>query len=230
MTDEELKAAIARVSGAAETATGISKARLAMYAGIALLVLTLIGGMVWLWQKSNANEEALQKAAVMTATEAANSNYWQNQFNMSKQNADAAVAAVKAAQAGNLAPSVTFVQQSPSVEKAAETVSQRINEGDKTLPSAALAKTDRTAVVPQEVTNKDGSKDWQVGVYKVNNYRNWEWSAGYGRHGSDNYIPIGLQRNFSKDRAAAIEYHAGGKEQGYEIKYVVKTDKLFGLF
>ena len=206
-----------------------SKTKIAAYGGAILLVLALIAGLVWMWQKNNATEEALQKAAVMTAAQAASSEYWQNQFNMSKQNADAAVAAVKAAQAGNLAPSVTFVQQSPSVEKAAETVSQRINSGDKTMPTAALEKTDRTAVVPQEVTNKDGSKDWQVGVYKVNNYRNWEWSAGYGRHGGDSYIPFGLQRNYSKDHAIAAEYHIGGKS-GYEIKYVVKTDKLFGLF
>lgn len=229
MTDEELKAAIARVSGAAETATGISKARLAMYAGIALLVLTLIGGMVWLWKKSNANEEALQKAAVMTATEAANSNYWQNQFNMSKQNADAAVAAVKAAQAGNLAPSVTFVQSSPSVEKAADTVSSRINAGDKTLPAAALAKTDRTAVIPQEVTNKDGTKEWKVDVLKVNNYRNWEWGVGVGVQDGKKYVPIEIQRNFSRDKALAAEYHVGGGG-GYEVKYKVMTDKLFFLF
>lgn len=225
MSDEELKAAMERLSG-----TGWSKTKIAACGGVILLVMALIGGLVWLWNKNNATEEALQKAAVMTAAQAANSDYLQNELHISKQNADMMAAAVKAAQAGNLAPSVTFVQSSPSsIGQAAETVSQRINSGDKTLPTAALEKTDRTAVVPHEVTNKDGSKDWQVGVYKVNNYRNWEWSAGYGRHGGDSYIPLGLQRNYSKDRAVAIEYHVG-KKSGYEIKYVVKTDKLFGLF
>lgn len=229
MTDEE-KAALAKVGNTALAATGLSKAQIAAYVGVALLVLALIGGLAWLWHKSNANEEALQKAAVMTATEAANSNYWQNQLNMSKQNADAAVAAVKAAQAGNLAPSVTFVQQSPTVEKAAETVAQRINAGDKTLPSMALEKTDRTAVVPQEVTKKDGTKEWQVGLYKINNYKNWEWGGGVGWHGGDTYYPLSLQRNFNKDRALEAEYHVGGKKEGGEVKYIVKTDKLFGLF
>lgn len=227
MTDEELKAAMERLGGAA---AGWSKTKIAACGGAILLVVCLIAGLAWLWHKNNATEEAMQKAVTMTVAQAANSDYLQNELKISKQNADMMAAAVKAAQAGNLSPSVTFVQSSPSIGQAAETVSQRINSGDKTMPTAALEKTDRTAVVPQEVTNKDGSKDWQVGVYKVNNYRNWEWSAGYGRHGGDSYIPLGLQRNYSKDRAVAIEYHAGGKEQGYEIKYVVKTDKLFGLF
>ena len=228
MTGEE-KAALAKVGDTALAATGLSKAQIAAYAGVALLVLALIGGLAWLWHKNNATAEQLQKAAVMTAAQAASSDYWQNQLNMSKQNADAAVAAVKAAQAGNLAPAVTFVQTAPTIDQAAGSVAQRINDGDKTLPSMALEKTDRTAVVPQEVVNKDGTKEWKVDVMKVNLYRNWEWSAGYGRHGGDSYIPIGLQRNYSKDRAVAIEYHIGGKS-GYEIKYVVKTDKLFGLF
>ena len=227
MTDEELKAAMERLGG---TAAGWSKTKITACGGAILLVVCLIAGLAWLWHKNNANEEALQKAAVMTAAQAANSDYLQNELKISKQNADAMAAAVKAAQAGNLAPSVTFVQTAPTVDQAAGSVAQRINDGDKTLPSMALEKTDRTAVVPQEVVNKDGNKEWKVDVMKVNLYRNWEWSVGYGRHGGDSYIPIGLQRNFSKDRAVAIEYHAGGKEQGYEIKYVVKTDKLFGLF
>ena len=226
MTDEELKAAMERLGGAA---AGWSKTKIAAYGGAVLLVLALIAGLVWMWQKNNATEEALQKAAVMTAAQAANSDYLQNELHISKQNADMMAAAVKAAQAGNLAPAITFVQTAPTVDQAAGTVAQRINDGDKTLPSMALEKTDRTAVVPQEATNKDGTKEWKVDVMKVNLYRNWEWSAGYGRHGGDSYIPIGLQRNYSKDKALAIEYHAGGKS-GYEIKYVVKTDKLFGLF
>ncbi len=226
MTDDELRAAMERLSG---TAAGWSKTKIAACGGAVLLVVALIGGLVWLWQKNNANEEALQKAAVMTAAQAASSDYWQNQLNMSKQNADAAVAAVKAAQTGNLAPSVTFVQQSPTVGQAADTVAQRINAKDATLPPAALAKTDRTTVVPQQVTQKDGSQEWQVGVYKVNNYRNWEWGVGVGVQDGKRYVPIEIQRNYSRDRAVSAEYHVGGGG-GYEVKYKVMTDKLFFLF
>lgn len=228
MTDEE-KAALAKVGDTALAATGLSKAQIAAYAGVVLLVLTLIGGLAWLWHKNSATEEQLQKAAVMTAAQAASSDYWQNQLNMSKQNADAAVAAIAAARSGNLTPSVTFVQQSPTVEKAAETVASRINAGDKTLPAAALAKTDRTAIIPQEVTNKDGTKEWKVDVMKVNNYRNWEWGVGVGVQDGKKYVPIEIQRNYSRDRAVSAEYHVGGGG-GYEVKYKVMTDKLFFLF
>ncbi len=228
MTDEE-KAALVKIGDTAVAATGLSKAKIAAYAGIAILILALVGGMVWFWQKKNAAEEQMQKAAVMTAAQAVSSDYWQNQLNMSKQNADAAVAAVKAAQAGNLAPSVTFVQQSPNVEKAAETVAQRINSKDATLPAAALEKTDRTAVIPQEATNKDGTKEWKVDVLKINNYRNWEWGIGAGVQAGKRYMPIEIQRNYSRDRAISLEYHAGGGG-GYELKYKVMTDKLFFLF
>ena len=228
MTDEE-KSAFAKVGDTALAATGLSKAQIVACAGVALIVLALIGGLVWLYQKNNTTEEALQKAAVMTAAQAASSDYWQNQLNMSKQNADAAVAAIAAARSGNLTPSVTFVQQSPTVEKAAETVAQRINANDATLPPAALTKTDRTAVIPQEVTNKDGTKEWKVDVMKVNNYRNWEWGVGVGVQDGKKYVPIEIQRNFSRDRAVAAEYHVGGGG-GYEVKYKVMTDKLFFLF
>ncbi|MDD3157277.1 hypothetical protein [Anaeromusa sp.] len=228
MTDEE-KAALAKIGDTAIAATGLPKAKIAAYVGIAVLVLALIGGLAWLWHKNSATEDALQKAAVMTAAQAASSDYWQNQLNMSKQNADAAVAAVKAAQSGSLAPSVTFVQQSPTVGQAAETVAQRINSKDATLPAAALAKTDRTTVVPQQVAQKDGSQQWQVGVYKVNNYRNWEWGVGVGMQDGKKYVPIEIQRNYSRDRAISAEYHVGGGG-GYEVKYKVMTDKLFFLF
>jgi len=52
--------------------------------------------------------------------------------------------------------------------------------------------------------------------------------------GDDKYIPIGLQRNYSKDRAIEAEMHIDPgqfkKVTGGEFKYVIKTDKLFLLF
>lgn len=78
--------------------------------------------------------------------------------------------------------------------------------------------------------NKIPSSNYDVGVFKVNNYRNWEWSIGYGQHGGDRYIPVELQRNFSKDVTASVEYHFGGRNTGWEVKYTRKTDKLLLLF
>ncbi|SMD07348.1 hypothetical protein [Sporomusa malonica] len=56
------------------------------------------------------------------------------------------------------------------------------------MPPLALEKTDRTVVVPN--TEKMHEAKWDVGVFKVNNYRNWEWSAGYGWHNKDWYADI----------------------------------------
>ncbi|MBP2625576.1 MAG: hypothetical protein H6Q68_287 [Firmicutes bacterium] len=44
------------------------------------------------------------------------------------------------------------------------------------------------------------------------------------------YVPLELQRNFSKDAAVSIEYHAGGREKGVEAKYTRRIDNLFLLF
>lgn len=229
METNDMQKRLLALEEAASAATGISKTRIVIYAIIAVFVLVLIAVSVFLWNKNNAKEEQLQKAVTMTAAQATNAEYLQNELKISKQNADMMAAAVKAAQAGNLAPAITFVQSAPTVEKAAETVTERINAGDKTLPSMALEKTDRTTVVPQEVTKKDGTKEWQVWLYKINNYKNWEWGGGVGWHGGDTYYPISLQRNFNKDRALEAEYHAGGKEKGGEVKYKIKTDKLLGF-
>lgn len=230
METDDMQKRLLALEEAASSATGISKTRIVAYAIIAVLFLALIAVGVFLWNKNNAAEAQLQKAMTMTAEQATNANYWQNEAKANKQNAEMTAAFVESAIAGKVAPSVTFLQTAPTVEKAAETVTERINAGDKTLPSMALEKTDRTAVVPQEVTKKDGTKEWQVGLYKINNYKNWEWGGGIGWHGGDTYYPISVQRNFSKDRALEAEYHAGGKQEGGEVKYKIKTDKLFFLF
>lgn len=115
---------------------------------------------------------------------------------------------------------------------AAEQVADKINVNDPTLPPQALKKTDRTVVVAN--TNKTPASNYDVGVFKVNNYRNWEWSAGYGVQDGSKYVTIGLQRNYSKDKAVSAEVHldAGNvkKVNGWEVKQVWKIDKLFVIF
>lgn len=62
-------------------------------------------------------------------------------------------------------------------------------------------------------------------------------STGLGIHEGNVYIPIEFQRNYFKDHAIAAEVHIklSGKDDskkvnGGEVKWVVKTDKDFGLF
>lgn len=196
-------------------------------AGIVLLLLiSLIG--YWAWQKHADTEERLHQAIVLTEKQAQDANVLQNKLEMNKQNSEMLAAFIAKAQLGQVQPVTHFTVQAPSLPLATEQVADRINAKDPTLPPVALEKTDRTVVVPN--ANKTPQANYDVGVFKVNNYRNWEWGMGIGVHGGDKYLPIGLQRNFSKDQALEAEYHAKGKQTGYEVKYKIKTDKLFGIF
>jgi len=129
---------------------------------------------------------------------------------------------------GQVQPVARFTVQASSLPTAMQQVAEKINANDPTLPPQVLEKTDRTVVVPN--TNKTLASNYDVGVFQVNGYRSWEYSIGYGQHGGDRYVPVELQRNFSKDAAVSVEYHFGGCDTGWEVKYTRKTDKLFSLF
>lgn len=200
------------------------------------------------WQRYNDTEAKLQQAIVLTQQQVRDVNTLQNLLKENKQNAQILSEFIMKAQAGQVQPIANFTVQAASPVQAAQQVASRINTNDPALPPAALEKTDRTIVTtlhtkPEQKTAidmqnaKDGTKvsdTYLTQVYKVNNYRNWEWSAGYGRHNGDDYIPIGLQRNYSKDKAVQAELHLEpGKPKnvtGWEVKRVIKTDKLFGMF
>ena len=202
--------------------------QIGLLAGITFLVLALLIGAVWYkHHEALVSQHELEKAKVINEAQAANvqdlKNVLQNQMAMNQQNSEMTAQAIQAARSGQTQPVTHFTVTAPTVQAAAQDVSKRIDAKDPTLPPAAIAASDRTAVIPNTQQQK-------VDVFKINNYRNWEWSAGVGVHGGDRYIPVELQRNFSKDAAMALEYHVGGNEKGWELKYIRKTDKLFFLF
>lgn len=208
------------------TITAKDKVILALIVVIILLVVGMAGYLAW---QNHADTVAkLQQAITLTQKQAQEVNVLENKLTMSKQNAELLANYISKAQTGQIQPVTHFTVQAPSLSLATEQVADKINNKDPLLPPVALEKTDNTIVVPN--TNKNPKSDYDIGVFKVNNYRNWEWSAGYGQHGGDRYVPIELQRNFSKDAALSYEYHVGGKEKGWEVKYTRKTDKLFFLF
>jgi hypothetical protein len=193
-----------------------------------IVVLTICAAGFFTWQKHADTEAKLQQAIVLSEQQAQDKNVLQNKLDLSNQNAEMLASFINKAQTGQVQPAVTFTVQAPSLPVAAEQVADRINTNDQTLPPQALEKTDRTIIVPNE--NKTPASNYDVGVFKVNNYRNWEWSAGYGQHGGDRYIPVELQRNFGKDAAVSYEHHFGGNSSGWEVKYTRKMDKLFIIF
>lgn len=193
-----------------------------------LFVVLLVIAVYSVWQKHTDVIEKLQQATILTEQQVTDINVPQNKLDMSKQNAEMLAIFVKQGQMGQIQPITPFTVQAPNLPVATQQVADKINANDPTLPPQALEKSDNTIIVPN--TNKTPASNFDVGVFKVNNYKNWEWSIGYGQHGGDRYLPVELQRNFSKDAAISAEYHVGGREKGFEVKYTRKIDKLFLLF
>ncbi|CQR71697.1 hypothetical protein SOV_04950 [Sporomusa ovata DSM 2662] len=207
----------------------LTKRQAAILLGVVLLVALLVG---WLLYRNNADQEAkLQQATVLTDQQAKDINYLQNALDESKQNAELLAKAVESAQAGKLQPEVRFVVQESTAQAASEIVTKHINQQDQSLPPIALEKTDRTVVVPNE--QKTSQANWDVGVFKVNNYKNWYVGTGIGVHEGNYYIPVGAQRNFSKDAAIDVQVHVDTnlKEiNGGQVMYRRAVNKLFVLF
>lgn len=200
-----------------------------IFALVVVIILLVVGMAGYLaWQNHVNTVDKLQQAIILTQEQAQEVNVLQNKLMMSKQNADLLANYIAKAQTGQIQPVTHFTVQAPSLAVATEQVREKINNKEPVLPPVVLEKTDHTIVVPN--TNKNPKLNYDIGVFKVNNYRNWEWSVGYGQHGGDRYMPVELQRNFSKDAALSYEYHVKGKEKGWEVKYIRKTDKLFFLF
>ncbi|WP_378955367.1 hypothetical protein [Pelosinus sp. sgz500959] len=219
---------------------------------IALVLISLCVLFYFAVQERNELINKRQQATVMGQQQATDIKNLQNQLQISNQNAQMLADFIKQAQASQIQPVNHFTVQAPTVQVATDQVASRINAKDPTLPPQALEKTDNTIVTPHQLTqaeidkakkeneaNKGTDKpkineEYGVNVFKNNNYRNWEWSTGYGQHCGKGYIPIGLQRNYSKDNAIEAEVHLDTgmpkNVTGWEVKQVWKTDKLFFMF
>lgn len=82
------------------------------------------------------------------------------------------------------------------------------------FPPLAYENTDRTLIAPKS--------EYEVGVYKVNLYRDWEVGTGIGVHDKDFYIPISITRNYDRSHSVTAEIHYDPNDtkiNGYEVKY-----------
>lgn len=216
------------------------------YAIAGAVILLAAAGIYYAYNRISNAESIAEQATVLSQQQAKDANILQNMLNESKQNAQMMADFIKNAQAGHLQPVTNFTVTATSPQAAAQQVADRINQNDLTLPPAALEKTDRTivssvATTPEQKAAidqqnaKNGTNinnQYLTQVYKSNNYRNWDVSAGVGWHNGDVYIPVEVQRNYSKSHAVSGEIHVkpSGSIDGGEAKYTVKTDKIFGLF
>lgn len=187
---------------------------------IAIILVLIVS---FTYNRQQHHEEELQQAIELTEKQVTNINALQNELKISKQNAEMLADAIKKAQ-----PVTHITVQAPTIEQAVTDTKERINKKDTTLPPAALENTDRTVVAPQPE-----NQDYQVGVYKINTYKNWYVGTGIGVHDSDVYIPVSAQRNFSKDAAVEVQVHLDPQEKsinGGQILYKKAVNKLFYFF
>ena len=186
---------------------------------LAISFLLICAMLFWFWRRTQHAEEKYRQAVVLQQEQLEQTQELGKALHISQLNAKELQAAYDELKAKP--PVASFTVNAPSLEVAAAQVAERINKQDATLPSAALEKTDRTAVVKND-------NEYKVDVLKINLDKAWELSTGVGSHQGDVYLPVGLQRNYAPNKAVAAEVHlvpeelARGKikTSGWEVKHV----------
>lgn len=107
-------------------------------------------------------------------------------------------------------PEVSYTVEAPTVDSAAEKVTDQIKSGDTTIPKAAAAKTDRTAVVADTTQQK-------VDVYKINLRNNHKIKAGVSYIDSKAYANMGYQAG----RVEVIGHYGGPSHNGVSVMYTL---------
>ena len=180
-----------------------------------LFVLSLYGCAHFL----RKDKQDIPQSTILTSEDAQNPNVLQNELKMNKPNAELAAAQIRDAQTAVKHPQTVYHEVYESGDSVTHTIQKKLAQNDPTLPPEALAKTDKTVVAEQPE-----NKDVPVGIYKINNYRNWELGTGIGVHDGKAYIPISLQRNYKKDRSVVLELHydlKDNKVNGGEVQWKV---------
>lgn len=163
--------------------------------------------------------EKTQEPIVLTPEEAVNETVLENKLDMNRSNARETAGCIRGAQIGLRRPQTLYNERNEGGGSVTYTVQEKLARNDAALPKEALAKTDATIVATQPE-----NKDVPVGIYKINNYRNWELGIGMGVHDGKPYIPVSLQRNYSKSHSVAAELHydlKDNKVNGGEVQWKV---------
>ena len=190
-------------------------------------IILIVGACIICYKVYTSLTEEIQELkqakepVIMTPTQATDTNFLRNTTGMRKSDAESTVRYIEKAQTGQVSPvgSITITTTSP--EKASEKVVEMIKDKDPSLPPEALKKSDKTIVAPQPE-----NKDYQVGVYKINNYKNWSMGTGVGVLGSKAYVPLVLERQFNNTHSVELQANVttdgtGPKIDGGQIVYKI---------
>ncbi|WP_295165144.1 hypothetical protein [Selenomonas sp. F0473] len=180
------------------------------FAALGIVVLALIGLLVYRYHAHT--QEALRQAQEMTEEQARDAEALRERLRISEGQAEQLARVIERAQQGKTQPVTHVTVTAPTVESAAADIRERINRNDKTLPPAALEKTDRTVVAPQP-----DNKDYQVGVYKINLDKKRKVKAGVTQVDSRTYWTAGLQVG----RWEGLVHGQGGDVKGGSVIYTI---------
>ena len=186
---------------------------------VLFVCLAIILCVLLLGSCKHDSEKTQEEPLVLTPEEAVNENVLENKLDMNKSNARETASYIRDAQIGLRRPQSLYNERNDGGCSVTYTVQEKLARNDTALPKEALAKTDATIVAEQPE-----NKDVPVGIYKINNYRNWELGVGMGVHDGKTYIPVSLQRNYSKNHSVAVELHydlKDNKVNGGEVQWKV---------
>ena len=186
---------------------------------VLFVCLAIILCVLLLGSCKHDSEKTQEEPLVLTPEEAVNENVLENKLDMNKSNARETASYIRDAQIGLRRPQSLYNERNDGGGSVTYTVREKLARNDTALPKEALAKTDATIVAEQPE-----NKDVPVGIYKINNYRNWELGVGMGVHDGKTYIPVSLQRNYSKNHSVAVELHydlKDNKVNGGEVQWKV---------
>ena len=186
---------------------------------VLFVCLAIILCVLFLNSCKHDSEKTKEEPVVLTPEEAVNENVLENKLDMNKSNARETASYICDAQLGLRRPQTLYNERNDGGGSVTYTVQEKLARNDAALPKEALAKTDATIVAAQPE-----NKDVPVGIYKINNYRNWELGVGMGIHDGKTYIPVSLQRNYSKSHSVAAELHydlKDNKVNGGEVQWKV---------
>ena len=185
---------------------------------LAVLLVVIIGIAYVVGRQSVGKQTEQQKPAVVTQDQTQDAKALQQQFDISRSNAEALRQQLAAVQAGQRAPAATYYVTAPTVERAATIVERQIKADDPTLPMAARERTDRTVVTPI-VKDKDGKElppeQQKVDVYKINLRKDHRIKAGATMVDGKAYATVGYEQG----RFEALVHFDGAQVHGGSVMY-----------
>lgn len=171
---------------------------------ILLLALVIVAGLVYYHDRQK--EEAPK---VLTKEETKNPDTVSKELKVSYPEAQTIVREIE--RTSGEAPAITYYVQSPTLDRAAETVQKQIETKSPEAPAGVTAKSDRTIVTADKQLNK-------VDVYKINLHKAHKLKAGMTYVDGRAYLSAGYQAG----RWEGLAHFNQNGFQGATLMYTIK--------